>query len=103
VACVDSALKARLSAALRPGWGQHPERPTRATRGEPMVLRLIAPLAFLIMAVILVGTGLGYVLARQADDYLEAEHRQALAGAVEALQAGSPTLARIAPHLIHAL
>jgi diguanylate cyclase (GGDEF)-like protein len=103
VAFVDSALKDRLFGALRTWSGQHPERPVRAMRGEPMVLRLIAPLAFLVMATILVGTGLGYVLARQADDYLEAEHRQALAGAVEALQAVSPNLSGIEPKLIHVL
>src|SRR5207248_2124786 len=41
-----------------------------------------------------------YVLARQADDYLEAEHRRALAGAVPALQAVSPDLAKVEPALI---
>ncbi|TMJ22629.1 MAG: EAL domain-containing protein [Alphaproteobacteria bacterium] len=43
------------------------------------------------------------VLARQADDFLEAEHRQALAGAVEALQAVSPDLAQVEPKLIRVL
>jgi diguanylate cyclase (GGDEF)-like protein len=71
--------------------------------GEPAVLRLIAPLAVLVIAAIVVCTGLAYVLARQADDYLEAHHRQALAGAVEALQAVSPDLARVEPKLIRVL
>jgi diguanylate cyclase (GGDEF)-like protein len=89
--------------ALRAGSGQHPGRPTRMTRSEPAVLRLIAPLAVLVVVAIVVCAGLAYVLARQADDYLEAEHRQALAGAVEALQAVSPDLARVEPKLIHVL
>jgi hypothetical protein len=72
-------------------------------RGEPAVLRVIAPLALLVVAAIIVCVGLGYVLARQADDYLEAEHRQALAGAVEALQAVSPDLAGVEPKLIRVL
>jgi diguanylate cyclase (GGDEF)-like protein len=71
--------------------------------GEPAVLRLIAPLAVLVIAAIIVCTGLAYVLARQADDYLDAHHRQALAGAVEALQAVSPDLARVEPKLIRVL
>jgi hypothetical protein len=44
-----------------------------------------------------------YVPARQADDHLEAEHRAALAGAVEALAAVSPDRARAEPKLIHIL
>src|SRR5262245_65606595 len=73
------------------------------SRGEPAVLRVIAPLALLVIAAIVGCTGLGYVLARQADDYLEAEHRQALSGAVEALQAVSPDLASVEPKLIRVL
>jgi predicted signal transduction protein with EAL and GGDEF domain len=72
-------------------------------RGEPAVLRVIAPLALLVFAAIVVCTGLGYVLARQADDYFEAQHRQALVGAVEALQAVSPNLASVEPSLIRVL
>jgi diguanylate cyclase (GGDEF)-like protein len=103
VAFVDSARKGGLLEALRTWSGQHPDRPARATRGEPAVLRLIAPLAFLVMATIVVGTALGYVLARQADDYLEAEHRQALAGALEALQSVSPDFRGVEPKLINVL
>jgi len=43
---------------------------------------------------------LGFVLARQADDYLEVEHWQALRGAIDALQAVSPDLAQVDPKLI---
>jgi diguanylate cyclase (GGDEF)-like protein len=64
------------------------------------VLRLIAPLAFVMLAAIIACTALACVLARQADDYLETEHRRALAGAVEALQAVTPDLARVEPALI---
>jgi hypothetical protein len=97
------APRARVLQAFRTLSGQHPKRPERMSRGEPVVLRAIAPLALLVMAAIVVCTGLGYVLARQADDYLEAEHRQALAGAVEALQAVSPDLASVEPKLIRVL
>ena len=94
------APRDRLLQAFRTLCGQHPKRPARTPRGEPAVLRVIAPLALLVIAAIVVCTGLGYVLARQADDYLEAEHRRALAGAVEALQAVSPDLASVEPKLI---
>src|SRR5437764_3873777 len=70
--------------------GRHPGRPHRKLTAEPAVLRLIAPLAFLVFAAIVACTGLAYVLARQADDYLGAGHRRALAGAVEAIRAVSP-------------
>jgi diguanylate cyclase (GGDEF)-like protein len=97
------ALNDRLLRALRTWSGQHPERPALMARGEPAVLRVIAPLAFLVIAAIIVSTGLGYVLARQADDYVEAEHRRALSGAIEALQAISPNFARVEPRLIEVL
>jgi len=73
------------------------------TRGEPWVLRIIAPLAVLIVSATLAGAGFGYVLARQADDDLEAERRQALTGAVEALQVVIPDLAGVEPGLIPVL
>jgi diguanylate cyclase (GGDEF)-like protein len=66
-------------------------------------LRVIAPLALLVLAAVVVCTALGYVLARQVDDYLETEHRKALAGAVEALQAVVPDLASVEPQLIRVL
>jgi hypothetical protein len=75
-----------------PAWSRrHTDRGSRIS--EPAVLCLIAPLAVLVVVAIVVCTGLAYVLAKQADDYFEAEHRQALAEAVEALQAVSPHLA----------
>jgi diguanylate cyclase (GGDEF)-like protein len=83
--------------------GQHPGRPARMTRGEPAVLRLIAPLALIVVAATVVCSALGFVLARQADDYIEAEHRQALSGAIEALQAVAPDLSNIEPKLIRVL
>ena len=67
------------------------------------MLRLISPLALLIIAATIVCSALGFVLARQADDYLDIEHRQALRGAVEALQAVSPDLSRVEPKLIRIL
>jgi diguanylate cyclase (GGDEF)-like protein len=98
-----SALRERFARAFALWTGPHPLRPARVSRGEPAVLRVIGPLALLVLAAIVVCTGLGYVLARQADDYLEAEHRQALSGAVQALQAVSPNLASVEPQLIRVL
>src|SRR3977135_1779113 len=50
--------------------GQHPDRPARATRGEPAVLRVIAPLALLVMIATVICVGFGFMLARQADNAL---------------------------------
>jgi diguanylate cyclase (GGDEF)-like protein len=72
-------------------------------RAQSAVLRLIGPLALAVVVALIVCTGLAYVLALQADDYFEAQHRQALAGAVEALQALSPDLAKVEPKLIRVL
>jgi diguanylate cyclase (GGDEF)-like protein len=88
---------ARLMAQLRASLG------ARVARSEPAVLRLIGPLAVLVVLALIASTGVAYLLARQADDYIEAEHRKALAGAVEALQAVSPDLARVEPKLIRVL
>jgi hypothetical protein len=81
-------------------FGAASRTPRRKISAEPAVLRLIAPLALVMLFAIVVCTGLAYVLARQADDYLAAEHRRALAGAVEALQAVSSDLASVEPALI---
>jgi len=67
------------------------------------MLRLSVPLARVLLAAIALCTAHAYVLARQADDHLEAEHRAALAGAVEALAAVSPDLGRAEPKLIRIL
>lgn len=67
------------------------------------MLRLSIPLARVLLAAIALCTALAYMLARQADDHLEAEHRAALAGAVEALAAVSSDLAHAEPKLIHIL
>ncbi len=78
-------------------------RPPLIGAGEPAILRLISPLAMLVVAATVVCCVLGFVLARQADDYLESEHRQALRGAIEALQVVSPELGHVDPKLIHLL
>ncbi len=78
-------------------------RSRRIEAGAPVALRIIASLALFIVIAIVVCLGLAYVLARQADDYFEAEHRRALSGAVEALQAVSPDLTKVDPELIHVL
>jgi diguanylate cyclase (GGDEF)-like protein len=69
-------------------------------RGEPLIQRFIAPLAFLVVAATIVCGGLGLVLADQADTYLDASHRQALRGAIEAMHAVSPDVSRVEPRLI---
>ena len=97
------AFKDRLLRAFDAWSGRHPERPARLARGEPAVLRIIAPLAVLVVIAALACAGFGYVLARQADDDLDAERRQALTGAVEVLQATIPGLGRIEPGLIPVL
>src|SRR5438045_2885236 len=78
------------------------ESPARPGRGAAM-LRLSLPLARVIVAAIALCTALAYLLARQADDRLEAEHVAALAGAVEALAAISPDLAHADPKLMRVL
>src|SRR5262249_36782334 len=79
-------LKDRALRALSAWSGLHPTRPARNMRGEPRVLRAIAPLAFLTMAAIIACIGMGYVLAQQIDGGLVTGRRQALAGAIEALR-----------------
>jgi len=94
------ASKDRLLRTFRAWSGQHPARPARMARGEPAVLRLIAPLALLLMAAVIICMGLGLVLARQADEARTSENRQSLTAAIVALQAVSPDLARAEPELV---
>jgi diguanylate cyclase (GGDEF)-like protein len=77
--------------------------PKRGRHPEPAVVRLMAPLGLLVVAATVVCSVLGIVLARQADDYLEAGHRRALRGTVEALQAISPDLSRVDLHVVRTL
>jgi diguanylate cyclase (GGDEF)-like protein len=84
-------------------FARHSKQSGGIAAGAPVALRLIALLALFIVIAIVVCFGLAYVLARQADDYLEAEHRQALSGAVQALQAVSPDLRNVEPDLIRVL
>jgi len=69
-------------------------------RGEPLIQRFIAPLALLVVVATIVCSGLALVLAQRADEYLEASHRQALRGAIEAMQAVSPDRSQIEPQLV---
>ena len=80
--------------------GRYPEHPPRTTRREPAILRFIGPLSILLISATVICTVLGFVLARQVDDYLEVKHRQALRGAIDALQAVSPDLAQVDQKLI---
>jgi diguanylate cyclase (GGDEF)-like protein len=97
------AFKDRLLRVFRVLSGQHPDRPARAMRGEPAVLRIIAPLALLVVIATVICVGFGYILARQSDNELDAGRRQSLAGAIEALRAASPDLARVEPGFVHTL
>ena len=96
-------LKDRVLRALSAWSGLHPALPARTARGEPAVLRPIAPLAFLTMAAIVACIAIGYVLARQVDGGLESERRQALAGAIEALRVVPANLSADAARLVPAL
>jgi diguanylate cyclase (GGDEF)-like protein len=74
-----------------------------ATASEASILRIVVPLAIVLVAVTIACLGLGYLAARQADDRAEVGHRQALRGAVEALQAVAPDLSGTDPRLIRIL
>jgi diguanylate cyclase (GGDEF)-like protein len=78
------------------GAGPAPDR-------QSFILRIVVPLAIILVAATIVCLGLGFVMARQADDRAEAGHRQALRGAVEALQAVAPDLSGDDPRLIRIL
>ena len=99
-------FRERLPRAFRACLGEHRERLARLARlarwrrGAPVVPRIAAVLALLIVTAFVVCVALGYLLAWRADGYVEAQHRQALSGAVEALQAVSPDLARVEPKVI---
>jgi diguanylate cyclase (GGDEF)-like protein len=73
------------------------------TGRQSTILRIVALLAIILVAATIACLGLGFVLARQADDRAEAGHRQALRGAVEALQAVAPDLSGNDPRLIRIL
>ncbi len=72
-------------------------------RGEAALVKLMSPLAMVVVAATVLCCVLGFVLAKQADDYFESAHRQALRDAVEALQAASPDLGEVDPKLIRIL
>jgi diguanylate cyclase (GGDEF)-like protein len=81
------ASKARWPRAIGARSGLDPDRVPALVEAEPGVLRLIVPLAVLAAVAILVWVSCGWVLAVRADDALEAGRRQALHGALDALQA----------------
>jgi diguanylate cyclase (GGDEF)-like protein len=74
-----------------------------AIGSEAAVLRVVVYLALILIAVTIACLGLGFVVAWQADDRAEAGHRQALRGAVEALQVVAPDLPGNDPRLIRIL
>jgi diguanylate cyclase (GGDEF)-like protein len=94
---------ARSSAAFRGASRDASFGAAPANAGEASILRIVIPLAIILVAATIVCFGLGFVLARQADDRVEAGHRQALGGAVEALQAVAPDLSGNDPRIIRIL
>jgi diguanylate cyclase (GGDEF)-like protein len=77
--------------------------PARLGRGEAALARLMSPLAMVVVAATVFCCVLGFVLAQQADDDLQNAQRQALRGAIEALQAVSPDLTDVDPKLVQIL
>jgi diguanylate cyclase (GGDEF)-like protein len=75
----------------------------RLGRGEAAILKMLSPLAMLVVAATVVCGVLGFVLARQADDSFESANRQALRGAIDALQAASPDLVNVDPNIVRIL
>jgi diguanylate cyclase (GGDEF)-like protein len=61
-------------------------------RGETALLKLMSPLAMVVIAATVLACVLGFVLAKQADDARDQSHREALRSAVQALQAVAPNL-----------
>jgi diguanylate cyclase (GGDEF)-like protein len=83
-------------------WPVSEAQPTDRT-GEGTILRVVVPLTLVLIVITIAALGLGFVLANQADERAEAGHRQALRGAVEALQAVAPDLRGNDPRLIRIL
>jgi diguanylate cyclase (GGDEF)-like protein len=77
--------------------------PVGLGRGEAALVKLMSPLAVVVIAATVLCCALAFVLAQQSDDHLEAARRQALRGSVEALQAASPDLADLDPKVIDML
>jgi len=75
----------------------------QATGGGASILRVVIPLAIVLVAATCACFALGFVLARQADYRAAASYRQALRGAVEALQAVAPDLSGNDPRVMRIL
>ena len=73
------------------------------THRQRAMLRRIAFFAILLVITLGVCAGLSYVLAWQSDEELEAQHRNALSGAIAALQPVTPDLTKANPKFIQAL
>jgi diguanylate cyclase (GGDEF)-like protein len=93
-------LSGRWFGKIGPSGRRGPARPSSKSRRVSAILRFVRPFSVLVVGAVVVCSVLGFVLARQADDNLEAQHRHALRSAVDALQAISPDLINIDPRLI---
>lgn len=74
-----------------------------ARAGEGTVLRVAIPLAIVLIVVTIAALGLGFVLAWRVDEQSAAAHRQALRGAIEALEAVAPDVSGDDPRLLRIL
>ncbi len=111
----DTASAAESAAPSEPAQseGRMPTVPRRlqaylaqlaaASGGGASILRVLIPLMSVLIAATLICFIAGFVLARQADYRAEAGHRQALRGAVEALQAVAPDLSGNDPRVLRIL
>lgn len=108
-ACVDhgvpsfaSGRPASMPPRLRAYFSQLAQA-AATTGGAASILRVVVPLAIILVAATLTCFAVVFLLAHQADYRAEAGHRQALRGAVEALQAVAPDLSGNDPRVLRIL
>ena len=101
-AVIADGQPASVSSRLRPYLSRLAQAAS-AAGGATSILRVVVPLAIALVAATVACFALAFVLARQADYRAEAGHRQALRGAVEALQAVAPDLGSNDPRVLRIL
>jgi diguanylate cyclase (GGDEF)-like protein len=108
--CADDGLSVAMPPDARPAvpprlkaYFSQMAQLAQAPGGGASILRVVVPLAIVLVVATCACFALGFVLARQADYRVEASHRQALRGAVEALQAVAPDLSGNDPRVIRIL
>ena len=101
-AVVAEGQPVSVSSRLRPYLSRLAQAAS-AAGGATSILRVVVPLAIALVAATVACFALAFALARQADYRAEAGHRQALRGAVEALQAVAPDLGGNDPRALRIL